>query len=588
MISFISFKSGNSLLRVTGYVVCLFAFIVLFVQCKPGTVIDSREDFHLLDDIKKLEYEYSLHEGIKHKLLGEFEKSEHFFQNCIHIFPYSDVSYFELSNLYYMAGEFNQSIFYARKALEIDDRNLWYYKHLAALYREHDRLDSAIIVYENAVSYFPDNIDIYFALGAYYGAGKRYPEAVNIYNAIEEFTGVNERTSLNKQQVYMEMGEYEKAYGEIKKLISLYPDEPDYYGVLAELYSSIGMDSAALESYRELFKIDPENGSAQLSIAEFLILREKEEEAFIYLINAIQNNRIEFNEKAQFISGLMQDGNIVRNYYGNLEQLGLLLTEEYPNNNLARGLLAEFYINNGKYANAEDLLFELHRSEPGNKVYAEQIMAVLSYKEEYEEVIEKGKYFTEMFSDNLLINYLLGIAYHLNDSTDKAIEAFNVALDNEELYSEIQGQIYTYLGDVYFKKEDYSLSDKYFELSLEIDSNNLIALNNYAYYLSLRGLELEKAREFSLRTIEQQPNNASFLDTYAWILYKLEDYEESLIYIERAYKMGGKNSLDVMKHYGEILIKNNNYSKAREILLRAREHAEEPEMIDKLLEIIED
>jgi Tfp pilus assembly protein PilF len=59
-------------------------------------------------------------------------------------------------------------------------------------------------------------------------------------------------------------------------------------------------------------------------------------------------------------------------------------------------------------------------------------------------------------------------------------------------------------------------------------------LNNYAYFLSESGEQLAKAEQMSYRTVKAEPKNATYLDTYAWILYMLGRYSEANIYIDQA------------------------------------------------------
>jgi tetratricopeptide (TPR) repeat protein len=571
----------------SGLVFCCFLAISLsLTQCSTKHVISGKDDYYMLDDLKKFEYEYSLHEGIKYKLLGDLQKSVFFFKRCLELFPFSDVSYFELSNLFYVAGEIDNAIFFAGKALEIDQGNIWYYYQLARFYREAKDYRKAIDVYENAIVNFPDKHDLYFELAAMYSSESEFQAALSVYDKLEKLIGTDERISLPREHIYMETGEFEKAYFEIQNLITRYPGEARYYGILAELYSSMQMYSEALESYKKLFELDPENGMAQLSISDFYIQRGKFDDAMYYLRAAFRNPGLEYSDKVQVYSALVQDYSLIENYHDKIEQLGLILIENYPERIMAKAIICELYIYTGEYARASDLLYELYKSAPDNQGFAEQLIAVTSFNEDHMKTIELGRSMINSFPGSGSIHYFLGIAYHNTDETDLAIKTFENALNAEGINQEMKIMVLLYLADLYNQIKDFKKSDRFFERILEIDNTNLIAMNNYAYYLALREERLDLAKEYSFRTVEKSPDNASYLDTYAWILYKLGHYEDALFYIELSYRNGGENSYDIVKHYGEILLKLGKFEEALEFLVKARELSADPEEVDEIINII--
>ena len=562
---------------------CLVMISIWFTQCSPGVVISGREDYNKLDDLKKFEYEYSIHEGIKYRLLGDYARAIYFFTRCIDIFPFSDVAYFELSNIYALADEIDQAVTYAAKTLEIDPRNIWYYYHLARLHRENNDTEKAIGVYEKAVKVFTGDTDLSFTLAALYSSDGHYDDALRVYDRIESIVGVDERVSLSKQRIYMRRGQFEKAHYEINRLISEFPDEARYYGILAEFYGSIGMVNEALESYEKLFEFDPENGIAQLSVAEFYIAEDRFNDAVDYLTAAFMNPGVDFNEKIEILSAITSDSGLAANYTNQIGQLGEFLMDEYPGESLPAVVMADFYISLGLYEKASARLYELYKNDPENRVFAEKLIGVISYKENYKDVISIGEEIIEVFPESFMIPFFLGVAYFMNDKPEPAIGVFEKAIETEEIDAEMEGIIYSYLGDLYHRLVDYQKSDYYFEKSLNIDRDNLVALNNHAYYLALRGESLEKALEYSLATIKREPANSSFLDTYAWILYKLGRYEDSLVYIELAYEKNGSESYEIIKHFGQILIKLERFGEAEYFLNKARELTDDQQEVDQII-----
>jgi tetratricopeptide (TPR) repeat protein len=571
---------GHKMLYV---IVLLVLTSLILVQCTPKMVVSSREDYELLDDLKKFEYEYSLHEGIKFKLLGDFPRAVFFLERCIELFPFSDVAYYELSKIYLLAGETEKSLDYAGKALDLVNDNIWYHHHMARLYIETGSNKRAIEVYEAAKSIFPDEIDVYFTLAALYSSEKQYDNALEIYDYLEDLIGVDEKISLPREHIYIEKGEFEKAHTEIQNLIDKNPQEARYYGILAELYTSMQMYKEALDSYKKLFSLDPENGMAQLSVADFYLQRGNFEEARFYLISAFRNQGLDVTEKVSIYSSIVQNKDLIDKHFENIEQLGHLLIEEYPDQNFIKAVMSDMYIYSGEYPKAEKILFGLYTSDPDNSFFAEQYIAVLSFNEKYDEVINIGEELLNKFEKSISIHYFLGVAYYVREETHTAIDIFKNTLQMEGINPEIKIQVLSYLGDLLNTTNDFKSSDEYFEQALEIDANNVYILNNFAYYLALRGEKLEKALEFSRKTISSEPENSSFLDTYAWILYKLGKYEEALIYIEKAYVKGGSESYEITKHYGMILMELDKYPEAIDFLDKARNLTKDTYEIDIII-----
>jgi tetratricopeptide (TPR) repeat protein len=563
--------------------VCLIMILVLLTRCSPGIVFSGKEDYSRLNELEKFEYEYSLHEGLKLRLLGDYGRSIYFFTRCIEIFPYSGVAHFELSHIYAIAGEMDQAVYFASRALEIDPGNIWYYHHIARLHLENDDTREAIEIYEKAVEVFPDEYDLYYALAAYYTSYSSYDDALLVYEKIEDLIGIDERVSLSKKQIYMKTGQFENAHNEISKLINEYPEEASYYGILAELYGSIGMVNEAIASYEKLFELDPENGMAQLSISEFYLTEGRFNDAVDYLKGAFRNPGLDFKDKIEILTVIMQDTDLIGNYTAEIELIGKLLQQEYPEESIVTAVMADFYISLGWFEEAGSLLYELYQKNPDNRSFAEQLIGVVSYKGNYNDIIEIGEKISEIFPESYIIQYFIGLAYLMNDETGPAITVFEKAIENEEIDTELKGVIYSYLGDLFHRIDDYVKSDLYFEKSLNIDPNNLVSLNNHAYYLALRGEKLENALEYSLKTIEKEPENSSFLDTYAWILYKMGRHEDSLFYIELAYEKSGSESYEIVKHFGQILIKLERYNEAEYFLNKARGLTEDHKELDQIL-----
>ena len=97
---------------------------------------------------------------------------------------------------------------------------------------------------------------------------------------------------------------------------------------------------------------------------------------------------------------------------------------------------------------------------------------------------------------------------------------------------------------------------------MKINSDYVYVLNNYAYYLSMEGKQLKKALAMSKKTIDAEPDNATYLDTYGWILFLMGKPEEAKPHFKHAMLYGGKESVVILDHYAEVLFALGEYDRA--------------------------
>jgi tetratricopeptide (TPR) repeat protein len=132
---------------------------------------------------------------------------------------------------------------------------------------------------------------------------------------------------------------------------------------------------------------------------------------------------------------------------------------------------------------------------------------------------------------------------------------------------------------VYHELKEYDKSDAAYQAALAFDANNAQALNNYSYYLSLRGKDLPKAKEMAGKLVKQFPDNDTYLDTYAWVLYKLKDYAGARAQLEKAIKTSKDGT--VLEHYGDVLFQLGDAARAVEQWQLARKAGGTSTLIDR-------
>lgn len=155
------------------------------------------------------------------------------------------------------------------------------------------------------------------------------------------------------------------------------------------------------------------------------------------------------------------------------------------------------------------------------------------------------------------------IAYFWMGENENALDILSKGLlnvrtdgDKAELYN-IRGDFHHTLGDKEKMYDDY-------DSTLIYDPDNINVLNNYAYYMSLDNRDLKKALSMSAKTLEAEPFSATYLDTYAWILFKMKRYKEALEYMEKALRYLDTDNPEIYEHYGDVLFMCGEKDKALE------------------------
>jgi len=221
----------------------------------------------------------------------------------------------------------------------------------------------------------------------------------------------------------------------------------------------------------------------------------------------------------------------------------------------------------GLYSDLEQRYFKrLYSLADTNKELANEIVVLLLQEGKYDETIEKSAYFSTKFPNEWEFKFLQGLAYQNKSEFGKALEIFQNAIEDNErnLYLWVNiGLCASRIGDV-------NLSDSAYEKAISIDSTMVLALNNYAYSLVERKIELQKALKMSKMAIEKEPENASYLDTYGWILFTIGNYEEAIVYLEKSCATGNASAV-VFEHLGDAYRKAGNIEKAKESYRKALE-----------------
>jgi len=571
------------------YKICLFISACCLVYgCNVGkNISESAIGKEELSVSERIDYEYILTEATKQKLFGNFKQAITLYEKCVQVNKNSDIAYYQLGNIFLITGNYNNALPYARKAVNLNSENYWYKIQLAQLYLAKNYKDSAKIVYQKILEYWPEKIEINFELARIYAEERDYDKSLKILNKIEKENGISEPVSMLREQIYVQTGKTDLAVNELLKLVELMPDEIRYLGLLAELYNSAGRNKEAQETYEKIFRIDPDDILALLSYAEYMRDIGKTDEQYKILEKVFRDEKILVDQKLQVLIGYLTDE---KEFTKGNEKIGGLiniLMDLYPENYRVKTAHADYLVKNNKYTEALEEYNWVLSVEKNNYFIWEQVLFIENILGNVEDVYDKSSEAMKIFKDKPVLYLFKGNAAIRMGNNDEAIsileEGIKKVIDNQLL----EIQFYSLVAEAYRGIGNHDKSDDYYEKALKLDPENLLILNNYSYFLSLRQKKLDIAEKMSKKTILAEPENYTYLDTYAWVLFKSGNLKKALEYIEKAFQFNGSGDPDILEHYGDILDKLGKKSEAVRYWKLSIEKGNDSERMKKKIEAIE-
>ncbi len=556
--------------------------ILSLTGCQGGKkLVDATPPLPVLTESQMREYTYALTEATKQKLFGNFKQAASLYSKCIEVNPGSDVAYFQLSGIYMIGRQLENAKKLNVQATKLNPDNYWYKIQLAQLYIMTQAPDSAAMVYEEILVKWPDKIEIKYELSLLYSENGKEAKALKILNGIEAEKGISEPVSMLKEQIYVKQENYDHAIIELKKLVEVAPDDIRYLGILAELYTTLDRKQEAREAYKKIFDIEPENGIAQLSMAEFYRLENNKEKQFEYIEMAFRNNSLQVESKMGVLIEYLSDEEMFRENESRVDSMILILSELYPDDFRIKTAEADFLSKQEKFEEAADIYNEILDEQKGNYFIWEQAIFIENILGNTENVYKKCSEALEYFPDKPFLYMFSGNSAMQLDKNKEAIESLEKGLTYVVNNIPLTVQFYSFLAEAWRNLENFEKSDEYFEKALDMDPENILILNNYGYYLSLREEKLDMAEKMSRKTIRMEPDNATYLDTYAWILFKSGKLGLAKEYIEKAINSGGGEDPDILEHYGDILNELGKKEDAQKQWLKARENGSNSKELEK-------
>lgn len=517
-----------------------------------------------LSEAQRVQIQTYFYKAQKEKMKGNYELAAQQFESCLKVDPDIPAVLYELSLIYNHLKLDAKALNCIEKAVKLDETNQWYRLQLASLYRKNARFSEAAKEMELLVEAHPNKLEYYDLLGRVLQLQGKDKEAIAVFNKLEERAGIDEKLSLTKKRLWLKMGQKEEAAGELNRLIEKYPDEPVFYRYLAEFYLETGQEEKALATYRKMEEVDPGNPYLNLALADYYRKKKELDNAQVELKKAFASENLDIDTKINILLSFYtvsewDEDSKVRAY-----ELSRVLVATHPKEAKAHSIYGDFLSRDQHMEEARDAYRKALELDRDRYLIWRELLVIESDLRDWKAMANESENAIELFPNQPLLYLFHGIAQLQKQDYSVATEFLEIGKDLVVDDIRLKGQFFSNLGESYHNLKDYPQSDFYFDEALRLNPTNVVVLNNYAYYLSLRKEKLEKAAKMSQITLKANPNSSTYLDTYAWILYQQGNYVEASTEIQKAIKADGRKSAVLLEHYGDILFRMDEVEGALE------------------------
>ena len=519
---------------------------------------------------KQMEFDYLFSEALKQKMFGNAQNAIQILSSCLEINPNSSAAMYELASIHAANNDFTSATLLLEKAISLNSGNIWYKQLLAQIYQQSKKFDEAAQLYTELLKNDPDNQQFLYTKAIMLANAKKYNEAIEAYRLLEKETGVNEQISVEIQQLYIANGQVDKAFQEIEKLIKDNPAEPKYYGLLADLYQSQGDSVNALKNYNKILEMDPESGFVHFSLANYYLESNQIDKSFEETKKGFTSKSVDLQTKLQLYMVLVSNREASKLTDEKEVELIEILIENHPDEFLVYTIQADYFLRNNKLAEGRAVMLKALEIEPNDYQIWERVLFVDNDLQDWKALYEHATKAIELFPNQPNVYLLKSVACIQLEKYDETIAVIDEGMDYVVDNPALKGQLLMLKGEALYKQNKIDEAFKLFDKSVELSPDNYVGLNNYAYYLSLAGRDLDKAERMSGRVIERFPDNSTYLDTYAWVLFKKGNYTLAKFYMELAIKNGGEGNSVMLEHYGDILFMLNKLEEANQYWEKAK------------------
>ena len=573
------------------YTQSLCAAILLLLTVLPFADKLMASDRKAISEDDRVKAEYIFLEAEKQRNMGRDDAFHHLLQYAHSLDPensaiayYLGYSRLMKSNLSVSDSLFSSSLRMMRKHVDAHPED----KYEAMLYANGNmianQVQEGLRVLKIQAERNPHNVEVQLSIADAYARLEDYRNAIAAYDSVQQWQGQSVQLSARKVRAYQALNDTVGAIGEMRSLLATAPRNVDYNLAMGNMMLMFGERDSALTYYDKAQQYEPENGATYLAKAQFYNAIGDSVNYDQQTYQALVSKDLDVASKVEVLADYERHLLVAKDSSARTENLFKVLIEQHPNEPQIRMLFSDYLAAKDDMKGAAEQMDYAVNLDPTDAQAWNRLLVLNIISENYEAAIAAGDRAIELNPNDIELYGYIAPAYYNIKQYDKAIEVYKKALAAvDSTDTEHRSMFLGGMGDAKFSMGDTIGAFALYDQAIEIDPNNVSILNNYAYFLTLCNRDLDKAERMSAKTVQAEPQNATFLDTYAWVFYKRKEYTMAQLYIEMAIKNERRPSSDIYDHYGDILLAVGNKQEALKQWKKALElDAGNKELLEKV------
>ena len=485
---------------------------------------------------------------------GQISKASGLLDTVLKSDPGNDAAWYYLGLCHLYARDVKGAQEALRKATELDPGNYWYKDRLALAYSMSGEDDLTVATYEELLKEFPKKNDIYFTLVNLYLKQNQFEKAIAAMDQIETVFGKNESVTGTKYDIQLRQNKPAEAL----KVLEDYNKEYSSPYVLTKLGDHTlaeYKDSVALGYYKEALDIQSDYMPALLGEAEVYRIRRNHDGFFGTLGKFVDDAQTEPQAKSQYLSMLLQrsEPRFIQSFLPRIDSLYETMLLRHPADSEALKAAGIYYYATERLDKAKSLTKKNMELHPESLEATRDYVQILGYLGDWDGLAASADSALARFpSETGFLEMRNAACYNKKDwqgIIDNCLRMIEIAPDDTSVTVPSLANI----GDMYHEMGNEKVAFEYYKKALKLNPDYCPALNNYAYYLAVKGKSLKKALQMSEKTIKKEPDNSTYLDTYGWILHLLGKDHEAKAVFKHAMLYGANDSAVSLDHYAEVL-----------------------------------
>ncbi|MBQ2979294.1 MAG: hypothetical protein IJE18_04190 [Bacteroidaceae bacterium] len=565
----------------------LYIFLPLLLVWGTLTALGGNKTYDNDESTMAL-YEYFYMEGEKQNFLGNFDAAFALMSEATRINPNGLAAQFSLAKMYLMINDIDTATIMLKYVADSDTTNFWYNIGYANTVAHTQQFDEAERILLRTIRNHRNHPELYNSLASVYGHKQEYRKALACYDSLEIYMGNSPELVGNRIGMYDLLGDTATAIAMAEELVENNADNIYYTLYLSDVYRHYRYKEKMLPLLQKVKNSNPHEPLVYEQFALYHLLMGDTVAFYNEYDELLLNENIACEIKHNMLKSFADEAtpftsdSVIIDYYRKLVEL-------YPYEHIPRESYALLLLYTQRLDEACEQLRVLAEQTENSGLVWEQIMGIYIELDKYPEAIDAGIHAIESGQRTCGTYLLLSNSLILEEQYDRAEDYLRTAIDSVCTVTNTQEKsiMYGMLGDIYAQKEMLAECYQYYDSALVYNANNTMVLNNYAYFLACNDGDLLKAETMSSKTLNLEPDNITFIDTYAWILFKMNSYSLARIYMERAIanlSADAEGSAEFYEHYGDILIMLGEKSAAVEQWNKALEKSPDREVLKKKIE----